>query len=337
MATGMQDFIQTFMQLNQMKMAKRQALVQEATSRAQQYTVAMEVARNLPDPAQQHAFVQFLGPQLGEGGTEALQELLGSVTPTAAVQREAAAARGFAAAGPEGQAALDSEAASALLTGQSAGGVASSQLTATAIGQPAAINPEWMSAATQRLVTGQTPQEYAAGQAYLGISPAQRTQASRIQQGLDISPEAQAQMGVQTRGQNINLELGRTDAALRRMDLLQRGSQWEAEFSASLQSVAQKAMATSNENDLAVIDELNQINDQIAAGNLNRPELMNLYVLRNNLLGRLVQSGNPEFENYFVDPAQAARQSFVSPMGKMFGRMPGNPASFYVPGPGGSF
>jgi hypothetical protein len=335
--TPIQDFIQTYLMLDERNRAIRAANITEVSQRAQQIGAVMTIAQQTSDPDKQRELLRMFGPMLGPGGSETLAHLLSSSSPTAETLRNRGAYQGVQAM-DEGQLGrVNAEAATTVLTGQNQGQVAQSGLTAGTIGSTP-VQPGWQTSFMQRLLTGQNAGEYALSQAQAALDPTTLTQAAQIGLRTRMSPleeqnvaQGWQSLGLQRRGQDINAAQGWASNRLGWAQLTSQSALAEAGMAVDLRRAALQAAGNQDQAGLDLMKEARQTMDVIQQGNLNAAQRAEYFNYLRNVYGQLRTRGYTEFKDF--DPSRAAQNVYTpTPFSNIFGTGRGGSTDAWRPG-----
>lgn len=205
MASGISDFIQTFLQLKQVQNQTEQIAQQARFQTVNEMNTFMELAKQTADPGQLTALVDRFA-QLGVGTPEQLGSILQHVTPTVEATKGYLSklgvdiSSGRVTGTPAAEANLASETASVQNTGMNKGQAAGSSFLAdifSKVDTHGEIGRQLAEGLASRTATGMTPEQMQQGQDFLNLPQNERTQAAGVaaQTRLSAPQSAQNQLG----------------------------------------------------------------------------------------------------------------------------------------------
>lgn len=323
MAT-MQDFIATYLNVDQAQRARRAQQVQEVTQRAQQISAVQQILSTTTDPAQQDQLIEFFGPMLGPNGSSTMRQIAAATSPTVQTTQAKIVADN-AVALPEG---AGQDIALSALGGTNRAGVAQSGLMEQLL-SGTNVQPEWAEAFMQRFTTGMSPGDFAVSQGMAGSDKAQE-----IALGLALSApqDVQAQQGweglrLTERGQTLQSELGWAGNRLGWAQLASQSALAELDMTTRMAAARQKAEAEGDQNAMKLLEQITAIEKLIQQGNMNRDAIARQMTVMKDYYRQLVGMGYEQFRGQAeMDITDATKNTFVPGMGyKFWGtRGPGN-------------
>lgn len=315
MAT-MNDFLNSYLGLQANKRQNRAAEVAEAHAMAQQVAAAQAIIQNTDDPEQQVSLARSLGETFGIG--DQFAKMVETLSPSVQAMRNKVTAEGVPNL-TEGEQ-KETTLANLGVTG-GASGAAQSTLLAGVIGE-GTPNEEWQQAFLQRMLTGQTPGQFATDE-LLSESPLAQQIALRL--AIDPATEwgleqGDTQLGLMRRGQTLDYNVGV-------MGIQQRAAEMELDYLSRMAAARQKAVQEGDEEAIKLMEQITDIEKLIQQGNMNRDAIAQQRTLQKDFYRRLVEKGHTQFQPFAeMDVTEQTRNTFVPGPGyKWLGsRGPGN-------------
>lgn len=210
MADSIQQFIENYFRIQAMSEQARQFNESQDLARRQTETQEIQnfvgLAQNAQRPAELGALAEFFtsrNPQMGE----TFSNLMMNIAPNLQTQQAGAVQRGYQAASPEQQGALNAEAVAQNLGGTSTAGIGVNQMIGRGLSNVDPNSPEGQSmaeAAVLRLAAGMSPGEYALDQTTANLPQEALSQAVSINQGRSMSAPQAAQNQLGWAGMNLD-------------------------------------------------------------------------------------------------------------------------------------